>query len=204
MSESGAEPEGTGTAPEGQADPEPGTGEEEGAAELLSGMLGNDPEALAAEVEKWKGLARKHEGRASKNAEAAQRLKEIEDANKSELQRSQEALTEAQRERDEARADHSRVMAAAAHNLPVDLIDDLGTGTDEEINGRAERFAVAIETRAQELANEMVNQSGGGRNGFTTGGRPVESMRPGSSPSSGGTPRTQEEWFRNLVTGSNS
>jgi hypothetical protein len=199
MSE-GAEDSGAGTVTEGTGSGEPGTGGEDGAAELLGGMLDNDPDKLAEELEKWKGLARKHEGRAAKNAEAAQRLREIEDANKTELQKAQDAAAEAVRERDEARADHSRVMAAAAHNLPVDLIDYLGTGTDEEINGRAEAIAGAIDTRARELADEMVNQSNGGRNGFQPGTRPVESLRAGSAPSSGGTPKTTEEWFRQLVT----
>ena len=165
-------------------------------------MLDNDPEKLAEELEKWKGLARKHEKRAGQNADAAAKLREIEQANMSELERSKAEAAEAIRERDEARADHSRVMAAAAHNLPVEMIDDLGAGTDEEINERAERWSGLIETRARELADEMVNQQGNGsRNGFVTGGRPVESMRPGSAPRTGGTPKTPDEWFRQLLTG---
>ena len=148
MSESGAEPSGTDTEQEGQTGTEPGTGEESGAAELLGGMLDNDPEKLAEELEKWKGLARKHEKRAGQNADAAAKLREIEQANMSELERSKAEAAEAIRERDEARADHSRVMAAAAHNLPVEMLMTQVASTDE-ISERANARCELIETRAR-------------------------------------------------------
>lgn len=202
MSEGAPESTGAVTEPGQGPESQPGTGEAEDqeASNLLHGMAEQDPAELARQVEHWKTMSRKHEGRARENSAAAAKLQEIEDQNKTELQRATEARETAERERDEARADHSRVMAAAAHNLPVELIDYLGTGTDEEINGRAETFAGVIDAAAQELANEILSQSGGSRNG-SLGARPVESMRAGSAPATGGMPRSNDEWFRNLITG---
>ena len=184
---------GAGTDPEGQA-PE-GTGEEE-----------QTPEQLAAELRDWKARARQWENRSKGNSDAARELAEIKKAQMSEAERTQEELAEARRERDEARADHSRVMAAAAHDLPIEMIDDLGTGTDEEISERAERWAGLIETRAQEIAQVLVKdmlENGQGRNGSPMGARPVESLRAGSAPSNGSAPSDPNAWFRTLVQGRN-
>jgi hypothetical protein len=105
------------------------------------------------------------------------------------------------------------MMAAASNNLPVELIEHLGTGTDEEINERAELFAQVIEETAQAIAEQMLKDAGidpaalqQGQNGGTPqqpqqqpgGTRPVESLRAGSAPS-GATPTTNEQWFRNLL-----
>lgn len=196
-------PESAGAA-EAQAEDGAGAGtdpEDAEAGRLLADMAEQDPAALSAELTKWKGLARKHEGRAKDNAAAAKELAELKAAGMSDLERTQAELAAAVRERDEARADHSRIMAAATHNVPVELIDHLGSGTDEEINDRAELFAQVIDARARELAEEIVAQQNGSRNGSAPAARPVESLRPGSSPSSGATPRTTEDWFRRLVQG---
>jgi hypothetical protein len=190
----------TGAAP--AAGGEPGTGaspEDQESATLLTGMLANDPDAVAAELDRWKKEARKWEGRAKDNQDAASKLQEIEDANKSELQKAVEAQRQAEERADTALAMHARVMAAAAHNLPVELIDHLGSGTEQEINDRAEQIAKAIDDRANAIAEQIVTERLAGRNGQQTGARPVVSLRPGSAPSSGGTPATNDEWFRNLL-----
>lgn len=64
---------------------------------------------LASELEKWKSLARKNEQRAKENATAAQKLAEIEDANKSELEKLSERAAAA-----EARA--AQIELAATRN----------------------------------------------------------------------------------------
>jgi hypothetical protein len=199
-------PESTGTET-GQVDDGAASGtdaEDDEGSQLLAGMAEQTPEELARELKDWKTRSRQWEDRSKKNADAARELSELKKAQMTEAQRVQVERDEAIRERDEARADHSRVMAAAAHNLPVDLIDYLGTGTDEEISGRAEAIAGAIETRATELAEERVQQllqeqGNGSRNGFSSGARPVESMRAGSAPSGGSaSPRDTNAWFRGL------
>jgi hypothetical protein len=170
-----------------------GTEDGDGAAE------GSDTDAdLAAEVMKWQELARKHEKRAKENASAAKELAGIKQAGMTEQEKLNAQLTEVTRERDEARADHSRIMAAAAADLPVELIDDLGSGTDEEINERAERFARVIETEVQKRVDTILGAGQGTRNG-SPAARPVESMRAGSAPANGGTPNTPDQWFRQLL-----
>jgi hypothetical protein len=193
---------GAGTAPAGAA-----SGDQD-ASGLLDGMIENGQQQdddLAGQVEHWKQMARRHEARAKQNASAASRLQQIEDANKTELQRAQDAQAAAERERDEARGLHSRMMAAAANNLPVELIDHLGAGTDEEINERAELFAQVIEETAQAIAEQLLAERGIVPNGTVPqqqqqvpAARPVESMRPGSAPA-GATPTSNEQWFRNLL-----
>lgn len=202
MSEESPESTGAGTA---QVDDGAGTGtdpeDQEGSA-LLSGMLDKDPEKLATELEQWKSRARQWENRSKGNADAAKELAELKKSQMSAIERAEAERADAIRERDEARADHSRVMAAAAHNLPVELIDYLGSGTDEEINTRSEAIAGAIETRAQEIAQGLVEEmlKNGSRNG-SMGARPVESMRAGSAPSTGAAPADANAWLRQMLTG---
>jgi hypothetical protein len=196
MSEDAGAATGTEAAPQG-TDAAATDAEDAEAQALLDGMS-ETPEDLAAELAKWKSEARKWEGRSKSNSEAAARLKELEQQNMSELEKAQALAKDAEERATAATAMHNRVMAAAAHNLPVELIDDLGSGTEEEINERAERLSGVIETRAQEIANEILAQSAN-RNGMPLGARPVESMRAGSAPASGGTPTSPEEWFRRLI-----
>jgi hypothetical protein len=64
---------------------------------------------LTSEIEKWKALARKNEQRAKENATAAQKLAEIENANKTELEKLTERAAAA-----EARA--AQIELAATRN----------------------------------------------------------------------------------------
>jgi hypothetical protein len=88
-------------------------------------------------------------------------------------------------------------MAAAAFDLPTELVEHLGSGTPEEIAERAELFSTIINNRAQQLADDQMS-----RNGYvpSSGMRPVESMRPGSAPVQGGTPITADDWFRQMLS----
>lgn len=92
---------------------------------------------FAAEVEKWKALARKNEARAKENAEKARKFDEVEDANKSELQRLQDQLAAAQKAAQEAESGRLRASIAAKHGVPESLL----SGGDEE---SLEASAVAL------------------------------------------------------------
>lgn len=197
------------TGAEGEEVVQPG---QEGAPQGDQGQGEGEPD-LAAQLAHWKEQARKNERRAKENAAAAARLKQIDQANMTEAERATAELAEARRERDEALANHARMIAAASHDLPVELIDLLGTGTDDEINERAELLASSIEETAKYLAEEMLKEkiasgelivasNGNGRNGQpqVVPGRPVESLRAGSAPA-GTAPATQEQWFRQLLHG---
>ena len=199
-----------------------GTSDDEGGAQLLDNMLAqgggeegaSSVEDLKAEVQRWKEMSRKHEGRAKANSAAAAKLQQLEQANMSELEKAQAAQRQAETERDEARSLHARMMAAAANNLPVELVEHLGTGTEDEINERAALFAQVIEDTAVAIAEQLLSDriangeliagNGTNRNGVvqqTTAARPVESMRAGSAPA-GTAPQTTEQWFRQLLHGS--
>jgi hypothetical protein len=199
MSEGAAEADaGTAEVEDGAAGAETDSEDAE-AAGLLDGMSKGDTD-LAAELEKWKTESRKWEKRSKENSSAATKLREIEQQNMSELEKAQAAQADAEERATTAMAMHNRVMAAAANNLPVDLIEDLGSGTEEEINERAERFARVIEETVEARVQEVLAGQAG-RNGQQqfSGARPVESMRPGSAPSQGDTPTTPDGWFRKLL-----
>jgi Domain of unknown function (DUF4355) len=209
MSEGAPEPAGSA---QGQPGTDPGSVEDPESPEGQQGDEQN-PDDLAEQLAHWRTQARKHERRARENAAAATELAELKKSQMTELEKAQAEAEAARRERDEARADHIRMMAAATHDLPVGLIDYLGGGTEEEINERAEAIAGEIETSIQARVTEILSRagftltesgevqpvSGGGRNG-PPGRRPVESMRPGSAPANGGEPNSLDEWFRGVVT----
>lgn len=100
---------------------------------------------LAAEVEKWKQLSRKNEDRAKTNSAAAARLKEIEDANKSEVERITDELAESRLAAAETAAEAARLRAAVKHGLSEDDLALIGTGTPEEIEDRAAKLAARLE-----------------------------------------------------------
>lgn len=76
-----------------------------------------DTQDWQAQADKWKALARKHEARAKENADAAKRLAEMEDANKSEMQRAIETATEAERRAAEAELRALRIEVATERGL---------------------------------------------------------------------------------------
>lgn len=149
-----------------------------------------------AEAAKWKSLARKHEnqhlsalGFKSKDEitalrEAAKKHAEHEDAQKSEIQRATERAQTYEQQLNDMRSANARLMAAATHNIPPDLIELLGTGTDEEINARAE--ALAERLKAVTPSPAAASQ------------RPVESLTPGAAPSSAA-PASADDWIRRMA-----
>lgn len=107
------------------------------------------PEAPAAETAPkpepdWKAEARKHETRskewkakAEQNEAAAQRLAELENASKSDLEKAQHAQQEAERKAAELEARALRAEVAAEKGVPIDLL----TGsTRDEIEAAADRL----------------------------------------------------------------
>ncbi|MEU5976382.1 hypothetical protein [Streptomyces sp. NPDC047315] len=138
---------------------------------------------LAAEVAKWKAMSRQHERRSlaalglsstdelDALRDAATKYREHEDAQKSEMQRATERAEGLQQQLAALEAQNARLMAAATHNLPTDLIDLLGTGSAEEINTRAEVLAERLKAAAPPPAPPAT-------------ARPVEALTPGAAPAS--------------------
>jgi hypothetical protein len=150
-----------------------------------------------AEAAKWKSLSRQHErqhlsalGFKSKDEidhlrQAAQKYAEFEDTQKSELQRANERAQSVEQKLADLQSTNARLMAAATHNIPPDLIDLLGSGSDEEINARAEALAERLKATAPPPA--------------ATQHRPVESLTPGAATASGSAEATPDQWIRRMA-----
>jgi hypothetical protein len=102
------------------------------------------PADLSAEVEKWKAMARKHEGNAKANAEAARKLAEIEDAAKSEAERLAEQATKAEQRATQAETALARLRVASSKGLPPELADRLVGSTEEELAEDADRLLTLV------------------------------------------------------------
>lgn len=101
--------------------------------------------------------------KAHKEAETLRlKLKEIEDRDKSETQKASEAAADAERRAAEAVADVTRLRMAIKYGLDEDDLDLLGTGTDEQIEGRAKRLAEKSGTPAPQTRRPTATLRGGG------------------------------------------
>lgn len=93
-------------------------------------------------VEFWKSKAREQEKRAKANADAAKRLTEIEDAQKTEAEKASERLRALESERDAAVRDALRFKVASKHGISDEDADLFLTGSDEEtLTKQAERLS---------------------------------------------------------------
>lgn len=117
------------------------------------------------------------------------RLQQFEDRDKTELQKAIERAEAAEKGATSMRVANARLMAAAIHNLPPDLIDLLGDGTEEEIDAKAKLLAEKLAAAAP--APTEVRPS-------PALSRPVEALTPGARPASDG-PADGNALFRDLV-----
>lgn len=120
-------------------------------------------------------------------------LQQYEDRDKTELQKARERAESFERDLTQTRVANARLMSAAVHNIPPDLIDLLGNGTEEEIDARAkllaEKFAAATPPPAPVV--EPAKPAPAAR-------RPVESLTPGAKPASE-QPEDPNEWLRRMA-----
>lgn len=131
-------------------------------------------------LEFWKQKAREQENRAKSNSEAAKRLQEIEDAQKTAEQKAAESAARSQQELLEARSDAARYKAAAKFQVPEDYFDLLGTGDEEQIVGRAERLGSLIGLQAEN--GRLKAELDALKAGRPATVRPTEQLRPGATP----------------------
>ncbi|WP_344287161.1 DUF4355 domain-containing protein [Streptomyces synnematoformans] len=159
-----------------------------------------EPQDWEAEAEKWKALARKHEkqhlgalGFKSKDEiedlrAAAKKYAEFEEAQKTEIEKATDRAQQYEQQLAAERAANARLMAAATHGIPPELIELLGSGSHEEINARAEVLA----ERLNKTAAPAPPAAGPAPQ------RPVESLTPGAAPAS--TPAADPDaWIRKLA-----
>lgn len=103
-----------------------------------------DPAKLKADVDKWKALARKHEQTAKSNSDAAKRLAEIEDSQKTETQRLTDKLTAAEVELQQYRVAGVRQAAAREAGLDPDLAEYITEVEPDKALEQAKKLAARI------------------------------------------------------------
>lgn len=119
------------------------------------------PEAPAQEQPKpeveidWKAKAREWEKRAKENKSAADRLAEIEEANKTEAQKAADRLAAAEKDAAAARSEALRLRVAAKFGIGDEDADLFLTGADEEtLTKQAERLT-ARESERKKTGNHV-------------------------------------------------
>lgn len=191
----------------------PAPGDEQSPEEMLGAAFADDPPAGSesgnepvrdaaywqADAEKWKGLSRKNEQRAKENAAAAKKLADIEQANMTEVEKANARAKAAEDAAALSDQRYFRTMAIATYDLPVELLEDLGSGTEEEIMGRAERLSNILKSRDGQGVGAGQGQVNGGVGPQFRTGRPVESLRPGGAPAGNQAPQTPDDLFRGLI-----
>lgn len=134
-----------------------------------------DSKAARKEIEK---LRREAAGYRTKYNEAKPQLDEYQkylDSQKTEQEKLAEAKETAERELTDLRSANARLMAAATYNLPAELIDLLGTGTEDEIGARAQLLSEKLAAAAPPPAAEPERRP-------PAPTRPVESLTAGAKP----------------------
>ena len=109
----------------------------------------------------------------------SERLRQVEEAEKTEAQKAADAVAAAQKAEADARAEAVRYKAAAAHGIGPDDIDLIGSGSEDEVMARAERLGRLI-ADSRELAASKTNSDAGKPNTSQT---PVpKAWHPGATP----------------------
>lgn len=92
-----------------------------------------------------------------------------EEANKTELQKAQEALAKRDQDFTDLQTRNNRLELANIHHIPADDIDLIGSGTREEMEARAARLGALYTASAARPTPPPTD-------------RPVEGLRPGATP----------------------
>lgn len=92
----------------------------------------------------WKAEARKWEARSKENAGAAQKLAELEEASKSELQKAIDRAAAAESALSASQAESLRLSIAARHGISGDNLDLLSGADEAELEAKATKLSALI------------------------------------------------------------
>lgn len=106
----------------------------------------------------WKAEARKWEQRAKENKSAADKLAEFEAANKSEIEKANDAKTAAEQRAAKAEAESLRWKVAAKHGISDEDAELFLTGTDEETLTRQAQRLTARATERKKQGNHVARE----------------------------------------------
>jgi len=125
-----------------------------------------------AEALKWKAQSRKHEGRSKENADAAKRLKELEDANKSETQKLADDKAASDKVAASAQGELLRLRVAMRKGLTEVQAKRLVGDTEEELEADAEELLASFKPADSDTDDGPK----------TKPTRPKERLRSGAAP----------------------
>lgn len=92
----------------------------------------------------WKAEARKWEARAKENSGAAQKLADLENASKSELQKALDRAEAAEKALASTQAESLRLTVAARHGITGDALDLLNGSTEDELEAKAVKLSALL------------------------------------------------------------
>lgn len=131
-----------------------------------------------SEVERWKAFSRKWEERAKANEDARKKLEEIENSNKSELEKAEEKLAEANKKLAEAEALASQESAA---RLKADIASEFRISKEDR-----DLFLTASDEETLRLQAEGLAKRRAPEN-------------PNQGKGAGGSRASAEEWAKSLL-----
>src|SRR5207248_11675456 len=106
--------------------------------------LRKEIEARDKHISKWKNLSRKHETTAKSNSDAARKLKELEDAQKTEQQKLQDHLAEVEVENARLRTEKARADALSGAGLDSDWAEFITEVEPDAALEQAQRLAERV------------------------------------------------------------
>lgn len=117
----------------------------------------------------WKAEARKWEARAKENNGAAQKLTELENASKSELQKAIDRAAAAEAALATAQAESLRLTIAARHGISGDHLDLLTGSSEDELEEKAKKLSALITDsgKSDPFPKADPSQGAGGGSGKT-------------------------------------
>lgn len=123
----------------------------EGSTENEGENTAETVESLEAKLAKYKEIAAEQEKRAKANADAAKRLAEIEDAQKTEAQKAADRIAELEKQISESSTAALRFKVASEFKISADDAELFLTGSDEEsLRKQAERLAERDQERKKQ------------------------------------------------------
>ena len=137
------------------------------------------PENAPAQETDWQAEARKWEARAKSNKAAADKLSEIEESKKTEIQKATERAEQAERQLQELERERNRLTVIAKHGIPEDYQDLIKGDSDEELAASAEKVKALIDSATQrqgaEQASYVIPAEGGAPTALPLNGDGIES-----------------------------
>ena len=115
------------------------------------------PNDVPAQETDWQAEARKWEKRAKENKSAADKLAEIEESKKTEIQKAMERAEQAEQRINELEREKTRLSVIATHGIPEDYQDLIKGDSEEELAASAEKVKSLIESAAQKQGAEQAS-----------------------------------------------